>query len=144
MISTGFYGLNSKIDYVKQRIYIYLLTSNEPKSVREIAEALNMAPSSVHYHLKKMVEQGIIKRAPRGYTISKLISIEGYIILHRKVIPRLFIYSLFFTGLTLGSIIVTITDRNLNIDRILLISSSALASFLLLYESINAWKKLRI
>ncbi|ADI31901.1 putative transcriptional regulator, AsnC family [Staphylothermus hellenicus DSM 12710] len=132
----------SKVDDVKRRIYIYLLTSDEPRSVREIAEALNMAPSTVHYHLKKMVEDGIVKKASRGYTINKLISIEGYIIIHRKIIPRLFVYSLFFLGLTIGSIIEIVLDKNINMDRILLLISSISAFTLLLYESVNAWRKL--
>ncbi|WP_244372426.1 winged helix-turn-helix domain-containing protein [Staphylothermus marinus] len=130
------------VDDVKRKIYVYLLTSNEPKSVREIAEALNMAPSSIHYHLKKMVEDGIVKKASRGYTINKLVSIEGYIIIHRKILPRLFIYSLFFLGLTIGSIIEIVLDKNFNIDRLLLLISSISAFTLLLYESINAWRKL--
>lgn len=85
---------NIELTGVPLKIYVYLLESKEPKSVREIAEALNMAPSSIHYHLKKLASVGIIKRDINGYTVNKKINIEGYMILMNKLIPRLLIYSL--------------------------------------------------
>ncbi len=125
------------------KIYIYLLRENKPHSIREIARALDMAPSSIHYHVKKMVNAGLLRRTSEGYVIDKIIRIEGYIILWRRIIPRLLIYSLFFLGLFLGELIVTITSYGLNIDRVLLLASTLLAFILMFYEGYTALRRIK-
>ncbi|RLG88214.1 MAG: ArsR family transcriptional regulator [Thermoprotei archaeon] len=133
---------NIELTGVPLKIYVYLLESKEPKSVREIAEALNMAPSSIHYHLKKLVSIGIIKRDINGYTVNKKINIEGYMILMNKLIPRLLIYSLFFLGVLIGEIIVILKTRIINVDRGISLLTTLIAFILFFYEGIISKKKL--
>ncbi len=133
---------NIELTGVPLKIYVYLLESKEPKSVREIAEALNMAPSSIHYHLKKLASTGIIKRDINGYTVNKKINIEGYMILMNKLIPRLLIYSLFFLGVLIGEIIVILKTRIINIDRGISLLVTLIAFILFFYEGIISKKKL--
>jgi len=133
---------NIELTGVPLKIYVYLLESKEPKSVREIAEALNMAPSSIHYHLKKLASIGIIKRDINGYTVNKKINIEGYMILMNKLIPRLLIYSLFFLGVLIGEIIVIFETRIINIDRGITLLITSIAFILFFYEGIISKKKL--
>jgi len=40
--------------------------------------------------------------------------LEGYIFLHRRLIPRLIIYSMFFLGLAIGEAYVFFTTRRLS------------------------------
>ncbi len=133
---------NIELTGVPLKIYVYLLESKEPKSVREIAEALNMAPSSIHYHLKKLASIGIIKRDINGYTVNKKINIEGYMILMNKLIPRLLIYSLFFLGVLIGEIIVILETRIINVDRGISLLTTLIAFILFFYEGIISKKKL--
>ncbi len=133
---------NIELTGVPLKIYVYLLESKEPKSVREIAEALNMAPSSIHYHLKKLASIGIIKRDINGYTVNKKINIEGYMILMNKLIPRLLIYSLFFLGVLIGEIIVILETRIINVDRGISLLITLIAFILFFYEGIISKKKL--
>lgn len=133
---------NIELTGVPLKIYVYLLESKEPKSVREIAEALNMAPSSIHYHLKKLASVGIIKRDINGYTVNKKINIEGYMILMNKLIPRLLIYSLFFLGVLIGEIIVILETRIINVDRGISLLTTLIAFILFFYEGIISKKKL--
>ena len=133
---------NIELTGVPLKIYVYLLESKEPKSVREIAEALNMAPSSIHYHLKKLASIGIIKRDINGYTVNKKINIEGYMILMNKLIPRLLIYSLFFLGVLIGEIIVILKTRIINVDRGISLLTTLIAFILFFYEGIISKKKL--
>ena len=133
---------NIELTGVPLKIYVYLLESKEPKSVREIAEALNMAPSSIHYHLKKLASIGIIKRNINGYTVNKKINIEGYMILMNKLIPRLLIYSLFFLGVLIGEIIVILKTRIINVDRGISLLTTLIAFILFFYEGIISKKKL--
>ncbi len=133
---------NIELTGVPLKIYVYLLESKEPKSVREIAEALSMAPSSIHYHLKKLASLGIIKRDINGYTVNKKISIEGYMILMNKLIPRLLIYSLFFLGVLIGEIIIILKTRSINVDRGISLLITLIAFILFFYEGIISKKKL--
>ena len=133
---------NVELTGVPLKIYVYLLESKEPKSVREIAEALNMAPSSIHYHLKKLSSLGVIKRDINGFTINKKVNIEGYIVLMNKLVPRLIIYSLFFLGLMIGEIIVVLKTGTINVDRGIALLTTFIAFILFLYEGIMSKKKL--
>jgi DNA-binding Lrp family transcriptional regulator len=133
---------NVKLSSTQLRIYAYLLESGRPESVRDIADALSIPSSSVHYHLKRLASAGIVKMVPEGFTVSRRISIEGYVFIWRKLIPRMILYSFFFIGVTVGTAIITVVDRKLTGDRILLLSTSILASVLFLYEGIEARRKL--
>jgi DNA-binding Lrp family transcriptional regulator len=132
-----------ELEDIELKIYLYLLRENKPHSIREIARALDMAPSSVHYHVRKMVEAGLLRRTSEGYIVDRIIRIEGYIILWRRIIPRLIIYSLFFLGLFLGELIVIVTSYSLNVDRILLLASTLLAFILMFYEGYTAWRRIK-
>jgi DNA-binding Lrp family transcriptional regulator len=133
---------NVKLSSTQLRIYAYLLESGRPESVRDIADALSIPSSSVHYHLKRLASAGIVKMVPEGFTVSRRISVEGYVFIWRKLIPRMILYSFFFIGVTVGTAIITVVDRRLTGDRILLLSTSILASVLFLYEGIEARRKL--
>ena len=119
------------------KIYVYLLESGEPRTVREIAEALGIPHSSVHYHLKKLMSMGVVRRVREGYVIGDRINIEGYIILKNKLIPRLMIYSLFFFGLFLGELLVLAFDPRIYFERILLLIVSFVAFIILFYEGLH-------
>ena len=70
------------------KIYVYLIEKNRPTSIREIAAATGLAPSSVHYHLKRMIEAGLVKRTFNGYIPAKIIGIRGYVVIGRKILPQ--------------------------------------------------------
>lgn len=67
-----------KMTKMQQRIYDYITATirqqGYPPSVREIGEAVGLkSPSTVHFHLKHMEEQGIInKGAGKGRAITPL------------------------------------------------------------------------
>jgi predicted transcriptional regulator len=94
---------------VALRIYLRLLESEVPLGVRELARDLNIPVSTVHYNLRKLEELGVISRSSDGYVVSRLIPLDGFVVVRKKLVPRLVIYALFFTGITLGELIVMIT-----------------------------------
>ncbi|MEM2005068.1 MAG: winged helix-turn-helix domain-containing protein [Zestosphaera sp.] len=129
---------------VALRIYVYLLESSEPRGVREIARALEIPVSSVYYHLKRLEDLGFIGRRGDGYVITRMVTLEGYVLLGRKLIPRLAIYSLFFLGIALGEVLVIATTSLVDVDRVLLIASCALAFILFTAEALNMRSRLRL
>jgi DNA-binding transcriptional ArsR family regulator len=120
---------------VALRIYLKLLESEVPLGVRELARDLNIPVSTVHYNLRKLEELGVISRSSDGYVVSRLIPLDGFVVVRKKLVPRLVIYALFFTGITLGELIVMIT-LGVNIDRLLIITTSSIASVIFFIEGL--------
>lgn len=126
------------------KIYVYLLESKDPKGVRDIARALDMPVSSVYYHLKRLEDLGIIGKKGDGYVTVKIIQLEGYVFLGRKLIPRLLIYSLFFLGVSLSQTYAIITGRSVTSDKLLLLILSVVAFILFFFEGLNMRSKLKV
>lgn len=124
------------------RIYVYLLESREPRSVRDIASALDMPVSSVHYHLKKLVSAGIVEKTPHGFKVVGKINIEGFIFIRNKLIPRLVLYSFFFIGLVIGELITIILEQSIDFDKVLLLLASSISAILFLYEGLRLKSRL--
>ena len=52
-----------KLYGIRLRIYLILLQSNEPLSVKEVQKLMGMrSPGSVKYHLEKLVIDGLAER----------------------------------------------------------------------------------
>lgn len=125
------------------RIYVYLLESREPRGVRDVARALNIPVSSVFYHLKRLEELGVIARAHGGYVIAKPIPFEGYVLLGRRLIPRLLIYSMFFLGIAVGQGYLIVTTRRISPEGIVALITSAAAFAIFLVEGLIMRHRLR-
>lgn len=125
------------------KIYVYLLESKDSRGVRDIARALDMPVSSVYYHLKRLEDLGIISKRGDGYVVTKIIQLEGYIFLGRKLIPRFLIYSLFFLGVGLSQAYTIIIARSVTPDKSLLLILSVVAFILFLLEGLNMRSKLK-
>lgn len=52
-------------------VVVYLLSRGEPASHGEIKEGLDIAASTLSYHLKKMREKGLLTKEGRAYWISE-------------------------------------------------------------------------
>ncbi|MEO3993042.1 MAG: winged helix-turn-helix domain-containing protein [Desulfurococcaceae archaeon TW002] len=126
------------------KIYVYLLESKDPKGVRDIARALDIPVSSVYYHLKKLEDLGVIGKRGDGYTVTKIIPLEGYVFLGGRLTPRLLIYSLFFFGISLSQAYVIIVSRSVTSDKLLLLILSIVAFTLFFLEGLNMRSKLKI
>lgn len=129
---------------VALRIYVFLLESSEPRGVREIARALDIPVSSVYYHLKRLEELGFISRRGDGYVVAKVVTLEGYVLLGRRLVPRLAIYSLFFLGIALGEMFVAVTTNMFNVDRALAIVSCTSAFVIFIAEALNMRARLKL
>jgi len=127
---------------VALRIYLRLLESEVPLGVRELARDLNIPVSTVHYNLRKLEELGVISRSSDGYVVSRLIPLDGFVVVRKKLVPRLVIYALFFTGITLGELIVMIT-LGVNVDRLLIITTSSIASVIFFIEGLATKRRFK-
>jgi len=112
------------------KIYVYLLSSSSPQGVREIARALNLPVSTAHYHVKKLMELGLIKEESDGYRVSKVVGLEGFLVIGRKLVPRFTVYAMFFAGVLIGELAL-VMSRGLTPDGLiaLIVSLTAFALF---------------
>lgn len=125
---------------VSLRIYFHLLSSDEPRGVRDIARYLGIPVSTAHYHIKKLKDLGLLKELPDGYRVSRRIRIEGFIYLGRKLVPRLAVYSAFFAGIAIGLVGVSLVWGDINLDRLIAVISSTISSVLTALEAYSATK----
>ncbi len=129
------------------RIYLYMLGKNEPLGPREIMRELGLSsPSLVYYHLRKLEEQGLVKKINNGYIAIPGIKIEGYIQLGRKLVPRLLLYSFIYLGILLIELVGLIINLSKNIpvsmEYIVLIIFTSITSIIFLLEGLRSYKLL--
>ncbi|MEM1643987.1 MAG: winged helix-turn-helix domain-containing protein [Desulfurococcaceae archaeon] len=127
---------NDEVSKTSLRIYVYLLERGGPTGVRDVAKALDMPASTVLYHLRKLEELGLVKRDINGYNVSKVMSLNGFAIIGRRLVPRLIICSAFFMGIAIGETLLTIIGE-VNPDKLLAILVSITASIIMLLEGLK-------
>jgi DNA-binding Lrp family transcriptional regulator len=119
---------SSELRGTSLRIYLHLLESDSPKGIRELSRELGLPVSTVHYHVRKLKELGLVREVPEGLVVSRRVRLEGFVYLGRRVVPRLAFYSAFFTGVLLGLAGITLTGGDLNPDRVVALVVSAVAT----------------
>ncbi|MEM1720081.1 MAG: winged helix-turn-helix domain-containing protein [Desulfurococcaceae archaeon] len=135
---------NGELSPLDIRIYTLLLESKEPLSVRDIASVLDASPSTVHYHVKKLKRLGLIQDGEEGYVVVGKVTLEDYIVIGRKVVPRLIVYSFFFLGLFLGQLVVALHRGEFTIDSLVAITTSLTAFTLMFLEGYRYRKRILI
>ncbi|QXJ31533.1 winged helix-turn-helix domain-containing protein [Saccharolobus shibatae] len=87
-----------------RKIYIYLLRQKRPVGIRKIQKDLNLSsPSIVSYHIKKLIEDGLVKEVDEGYIVTKVI-LEDYVRFRSAIVPR----SIFLTSFLVSSLLILI------------------------------------
>lgn len=87
-----------------RKIYIYLLRQKRPVGIRKIQKDLNLSsPSIVSYHIKKLIEDGLVKEVDEGYIVTKVI-LEDYVRFRSAIVPR----SIFLTSFLVSSLVILI------------------------------------
>jgi len=121
-------------------IYRFMLKTNKAMGVREVARSLNLSsPSVAQYHLSKLEEMGLIRREWGNYVINK-VELENCIKFNRFLIPRYFIYTLFFT-LVLTVELTLLRPNVLYQGYIFAIFATLVAMTIFCYETIKIWRK---
>jgi DNA-binding transcriptional ArsR family regulator len=56
-------GVTSVLETLARRAIVYLLATRGPLTLKELSNALDLAPSTVHDHLRKLKEAGVVVEA---------------------------------------------------------------------------------
>ncbi|MDT7900961.1 MAG: winged helix-turn-helix domain-containing protein [Acidianus sp.] len=95
----------------RKKIYYYLLKQGKPTGLKKIQRDLGISsPSLVHYHLRRLEEQGLVKETPEGYIINKVILSEFVKVANHLIPISAFWSSFFLTSLVL-EIALLLTGR---------------------------------
>lgn len=123
------------------QIYVLLVAEGKPMSMREIQTRLSLSsPSVVHYHLKKLVEMGLLAKDGDGhYHVRKLVKVgllRHFLFVGRRAIPKYIFYSVFFLSL-LVSCAIAFARTNEPGLLFLTLTSLVIASLSWLYEALR-------
>jgi DNA-binding transcriptional ArsR family regulator len=92
------------------KVYRYLFKLGKPAGVRDIQRALGLSSSSVaEYHVKKLLQSGLIKESQEGYTVDRNVW-QNMVRMRRTVIP----FQAFFVVLFAGAVVVMLTVLRAN------------------------------
>jgi hypothetical protein len=80
-----------------RRVYFYIIRSrNKPVRITDIQTGLRFSsPSLAHYHIKKLMELGLVREEGAGYTVDK-VTIENYFLVRGRLVPFQAAYVSFF------------------------------------------------
>lgn len=78
------------------RVYRLLFKQGKPVGVHEVQRGVGLqAASTAHYHLRKLVESGMVAETPAGYVVDRVL-FEGMVRVGRLVVPIQATFAAFF------------------------------------------------
>lgn len=124
------------------RVYRFLYRTGKPAGIHEIQRALGLKSASIaHYHVTKLVENGLAHQREDGYTVNKIM-FENIIRIRRSLIPLHAIFAIFFAS-TFVSMVTIVRPPDLSSGYLfgVVVNISALAIFV--YLTFTSLRKTR-
>jgi hypothetical protein len=91
-------------------VYLYVVKKGRSVGPRDVMKGVNLSSPSVAYrHLQKLEDSGYLKKDEYGeYTVKEKAHISGFFWVGRRLVPKLWSYSLLFLGILLVEFYVLI------------------------------------
>ena len=123
------------------RVYRFILKQHDPVGISDVQKGLALSsPSVSQYHIKKLLQMGLIREDQGGYAIDKVV-LDNVIRIRKTSIPTQAAYVAFFVVTLL---ILVVFLRPASIDSVyffaIMVNVSALA--ISLYETSKTLKRL--
>ncbi len=124
-----------------QRVYRFLYKQGgKPVGVHDVQNGLALSsPSVAHYHIRKLVEQGLAKEEAGGYVVDKVI-FENMIRIRRSVIPFQTTYLALFVSTLLLMLTVFRSDATSGVYFFALLVN-VIAVGIFLYETLKSLRQ---
>jgi hypothetical protein len=86
------------LEGITLKVYLHAVKKDEPVGPRDVLKGVNLSSPSVAYrHLQKLEDLGYLQKNDYGeYTVKRKAQIGGYIWLGRRLMPKMWLYSLLF------------------------------------------------
>lgn len=122
------------------RVYRFLYKQGRPVGVHEVQNGLSLSsPSLAHYHIRKLVEQGLAREEAGGYIVDKIM-FENMIRIRRSVIPFQTTYLTLFIA-TLFIMLVLFRPTVLSGVYVFAVLVNVLAIVVFVFETFKALKE---
>ena len=120
------------------RVYRYLYRQGgKPVGVHDVQTGLGLSsPSLAHYHIRKLVEQGLAKEEGGGYVVDKIL-FENMIRIRRSVIPFQTTYLTIFIA-TLVIMLTVFRPHGISEVYVFALLVNALALGIFAYETVKS------
>ena len=91
-------GLSREPDGTTRKIYGFVYRQGRPVRINEVQRGLGLSSASLAlYHIRKLVDEGLVKEQAGGYVVDRLL-FENMIRIGRSVIPFQTTYAVFFAS----------------------------------------------
>ena len=122
------------------RVYRFLYKQGRPVGVHEVQNGLSLSsPSLAHYHIRKLVEEGLAREEAGGYIVDKIM-FENMIRIRRSVIPFQTTYLTLFIA-TLLIMLVFFRPADLSGVYVFALLVNVLAIIVFVFETFKALRE---
>ena len=99
-----------ELEGITLNVYLYCVKKGKPVGPRDVMKGANLSSPSVAYrHLQKLEDSGYLQKNQYGeYTVKSKWHVKGYTWLGRRLAPKMWLYSLLFTGILIVELFVLI------------------------------------
>jgi hypothetical protein len=91
-------------------VYLHVVKKGKPVGPRDVMKVVNLSSPSVAYrHLQKLEDLGYLQKNEYGeYSVKSKAHIRGSVWLGRRLVPKMWLYSLLFLAILIVEIFVLI------------------------------------
>jgi hypothetical protein len=103
-------GSNEELEGITLSVYLHVVKKGKPVGPRDVMKAVNLSSPSVAYrHLQKLEDLGYLQKNEYGEYIAKSKAhLRGYVWVGRRLIPKMWRYSLLFLAILIVELYVLI------------------------------------
>lgn len=101
---------NQDLQGITLNVYLYVVKKGKPVGPRDVMKGTNLSSPSVAYrHLQKLEDSGYLEKNEFGeYEVKSKAQIKGYVWLGRRLMPKMWLYSMLFAAILVVEIFVLI------------------------------------
>ena len=101
--------MNSKeLEGITLNVYLYIVKKGKQLGPRDVMKGLHLSsPSVAHRHLQKLEDLGYLQKNKYGeYLVKERAKIRDHIWIRKRLIPKMFLYSVVFLAILIIELII--------------------------------------
>ena len=111
-------AVNEELEGITLNVYLHVVKKGKPVGPRDVMKSANLSSPSVAYrHLQKLEDQGYLQKNEYGeYTIKSKAHITGFTWLGKRLVPKMWLYSLLFLGILIVELFIFVLHISVETD----------------------------
>jgi hypothetical protein len=101
---------DEELEGITLKVYLHVVKKGKPVGPRDAMKGVNLSSPSVAYrHLQKLEDAGYLQKNEYGeYIVKSKAHIRGHVWLGRRLLPKMWLYSLLFLAILIVELFVLI------------------------------------